>query len=117
MTKPTHHYELDDDREETQDPAAARMGFLDHLEELRTRLVRSLIAIAVGVVIAFSFVDRVADFVLAPAYRMLPPGSTLIFTKPGEALAFNLDIALIAGFVLAAPVVMYQVWRSPRCGL
>src|SRR5205807_3572000 len=46
-----------------------------------------------------------------PTLRMLPPGTTLIFTRPGEAFSFYLDISLIGGVVLAAPFVMYQVWR------
>ena len=85
-------------------------SFLDHLDELRTRIIRSCAAVAAGMLVAWAFVDRLADFVLAPALRALPPGSTLIFTKPGEAFSFDLDIAMIAGIVLAAPFVMYQVW-------
>ena len=87
------------------------MGFLDHLEELRTRIIRSAIAIGVGMLVAFFFVDRIADFVLAPTLRMLPPGTTLIYTKLGEGFSFYLDVALIGGVVLAMPFVMYQVWR------
>jgi sec-independent protein translocase protein TatC len=111
----TNHHrppeDLDDDRGEGQ------MGFLDHLDELRTRIIRSLIAIAAGMAIAFFFVDRIGDFILAPALRALPAGSTLIYTKPGEGIAFYLDVALIVGLILAAPFVMYQVWRFIAPGL
>ena len=62
-----------------------RMGFLEHLDELRTRLIRSCLAIAAGMGIAFGFVNRIADFVLAPTLRMLPPGGSLIMTGPGRA--------------------------------
>ena len=93
------------------------MGFLEHLEELRTRIIRSGIAIAAGMLVAFFFVDRIGDFVLAPTLRTLPPGESLIFTKPGEGIAFYFDIALIGGLVLAAPFVMYQVWRFVAPGL
>lgn len=85
-------------------------SFLDHLDELRTRIIRSCVAVGLGMLVAWGFVDRLADFVLAPTRRSLPPGSSLIFTKPGEAFSFDLDIALVAGIVLAAPFVMYQVW-------
>src|SRR5581483_5370695 len=84
--------------------------FLDHLDELRTRIIRSCIAIGLGMLVAWAFVDRLADFVLGPTLRSLPPGSSLIFTKPGEAFSFDLDVALIFGVVFAAPFVMYQVW-------
>ena len=67
--------------------------------------------------ITYFFVDRIADFILAPALRALPAGSTFIFTRPGEGFAFNLDVALIGGLILAAPFVMYQVWRFIAPGL
>jgi sec-independent protein translocase protein TatC len=101
----------DDDRGEGQ------MGFLEHLDELRTRIIRSLMAMAAGMAITFFFVDRIANFILAPALRALPAGSTFIFTKPGEGFAFYLDVALMGGLILAAPFVMYQVWRFIAPGL
>ena len=93
------------------------MGFLEHLDELRMRLIRSCVALAAGMIVAFACVGRLADFVLAPTLRALPPGSSLIYTKPGEGFSFYLDIAFIGGVVLAAPYVMYQVWRFIAPGL
>src|SRR6185436_19434016 len=97
--------DLDDDRGE------GKMGFLDHLDELRTRIIRSLIAIGAGMAITFVFVDRLANFILAPALRALPAGGSFIFTRPGEGLGFYMDVGLMGGLILAAPFVMYQVWR------
>jgi sec-independent protein translocase protein TatC len=111
-----HRYQLPAEPPDDH-PAEGAMGFLEHLEELRKRIIRSCIAIGVGMVVAFMFVDRIATFVLAPTVRMLPPGTSLIFTRPGEAFSFYLDIALIGGVVLAAPFVMYQVWRFIAPGL
>jgi sec-independent protein translocase protein TatC len=93
------------------------MGFLEHLDELRKRIIRSCVAIAVGMLVAFFFVDRIADFVLEPTYRMLPPGSELVFIRPGEAFSFQMSVAFIAGLILAAPFVMYQVWLFIAPGL
>src|SRR5438477_505428 len=93
------------------------MGFLEHLEELRKRIIRSCVAIAVGMVVAFLFVDRITDFVLAPTFRALPPGSELVFIRPGEAFSFEMSVAFIAGLVIAAPFVMYQVWLFIAPGL
>jgi sec-independent protein translocase protein TatC len=87
------------------------MGFLEHLDELRARLIRSCVAIGVGMVVAFAFYDRLADIVLEPIMRSLPPGSALVFIRPGEGFSFYLNISLIGGFLLAAPYVMHQVWR------
>jgi sec-independent protein translocase protein TatC len=95
----------------------SKMGFLDHLDELRKRLIRSCIAVAVGMLVAFAFIDRVVNFVLAPTRRMLPPGTRMIYTSPGEAFGLYVNIALIAGALLAAPFIMFQVWRFIAPGL
>jgi len=103
--------------ESDDDVTNGKMGFLEHLDELRTRLIRSCLAIVVGMLVAFAFVDRIASFVLAPTLRMLPAGASLIMTRPGEGFSFYLDLALIGGVVLAAPFVTYQVWRFIAPGL
>jgi sec-independent protein translocase protein TatC len=94
-----------------------QMSFLEHLDELRTRIVRALLAIAVGVLVAFYFVNRLVDFLLEPTRRVLPAGSRMIYTEPGEAFSLYVQVALIAGTVLAAPYVMYQVWLFIAPGL
>ena len=96
---------------------AGKMSFLEHLDEFRKRIVYSCVAIGVGVVVSFTFIDRIYRFIMAPTLRYLPQGSKLIYTEPGEAFSLYLQLALIAGIVLAAPVVMYQVWRFIAPGL
>lgn len=93
------------------------MGFLEHLDELRRRIIYCCIALAVGMFFSFFFVERIADFVLAPTYRALPPDTPLITTRPGEGLSFYLDLALMGGFLLAAPIITYQIWRFVAPGL
>ena len=93
------------------DGAGGAMGFLDHLDELRARLIRCAIAVGAGMCVSFAFVDRLGDFVLAPAIKALPPGDPIILTKLGEGFAFYLDVAFIGGVILAGPFVMYEVWR------
>jgi sec-independent protein translocase protein TatC len=78
---------------------------------LRTRIIRSCLAIVAGMAIAYFFVDRIAKFVLGPTLNVLPAGDALVYIRPGEGFSFELNIALIGGCVLAAPFVMYQVWR------
>jgi sec-independent protein translocase protein TatC len=87
------------------------LSLLDHLEELRKRILRACLAVAVGAVVAFAFIERIVNFVLAPMRRALPAGSVLMYTNPGEAFSLYIEIAMIAGVVFAAPVIMYQVWR------
>jgi len=94
-----------------------KMGFLEHLDELRVRIIRSAVAVAAGMVVAFLFIDRIVNFVLTPTRRMLPPGSRLIYTQPGEAFGLYVQVAMMAGGLLAAPVIMFQMWRFIAPGL
>ncbi len=107
----------DDESHDEAEAGGATMGFLDHLDELRTRLIKACAAIAAGMAVAFVFHDRIAALVLAPMVAALPPGTPLIYVKPGEGFAFHLDLALLGGVVLAAPFVTYQAWRFIAPGL
>jgi len=100
-----------------EESPGGQMSFLEHLDELRMRIVNSLIAVAVGVLVGFFLIDRISDFLLGPPRRILPPGSKMIYTQPGEAFSFDVQVALIAGVILAAPVIMYQVWMFIAPGL
>jgi sec-independent protein translocase protein TatC len=104
-------------KHEDDEPLDGAMGFLDHLEELRRRLIKSCIAIAVGMAISAIFVDRITNFVLDQIIRTLPAGSALIYTNPSGGFSFWFDITLIAGLFLSAPFVMYQVWGFIAPGL
>ncbi len=97
--------------------AAGKMSFLEHLDELRKRIVNSAIAIGVCVVLGFAFINRIVDFILAPTRGALPPGVKMIYTEPGEAFSLYIQISLIMGVVLAAPFIMYQVWMFIAPGL
>ena len=102
---------------EGEPSAEGQMSFLEHLDELRRRILRSCIAIAVGVVATFAFIRPIFDFILAPTRRVLPPGVTLIYTQPGEAFSLYVTVALIAGILVAAPFISYQVWMFIAPGL
>lgn len=97
--------------EDMDEDGGARMGFLDHLDELRMRLIRSCIAIGAGMAVSVLFVSRLEDFVLGAVLSSLPAGSSLITTRPAEGFSFYFDLALMGGLVVAAPFVTYQVWR------
>jgi sec-independent protein translocase protein TatC len=105
----------DDDRD--PDDREGEISFLDHLEEFRKRIINSLIAVAVAMVVAFYFIDRIVAFVMEPTVRMLPPGTKLIYTEPAEAFALYINVALVAGVVMAAPFIMYQLWLFIAPGL
>ena len=94
-----------------------KMSFLDHLDELRRRIIYAALALFVGFVVAFFFIGDIFDFIMRPLQQMLPPGGTLVYTDPTEAFLLNIKIALIAGLILASPAVFLQVWLFVAPGL
>ena len=100
-----------------EDAGEAKMSFLEHLDELRKRIIYVAISIFVGFVIAFLFIQRLFDFVMKPLQAGLPAGDRLIYTEPTEAFVLYLQIAAIAGLVIALPLVMTQVWLFIAPGL
>jgi sec-independent protein translocase protein TatC len=94
-----------------------KMSFLEHLDELRRRLMYSVIAIVAGCLISFAFIDKLFAFIFLPLQRMLPNGEHLIYTEPTEAFTLYLELALLSGIVIAAPVIMWQVWKFIAPGL
>jgi sec-independent protein translocase protein TatC len=104
--------DLEDDEE-----AGGKMSFLEHLDELRKRIVQALLGVAVGVGLGFFFINPIVNFILTPTWRVLPPGSRMIYTQPGEAFGLYVQIGLIVGIVLASPWIMYQVWLFIAPGL
>lgn len=87
------------------------VSVLEQLERFRKAVIRSAIAIGIGVVATFGFINPIVEFVFRPIRGVLPPNSKLIYTVPGEAFSVYVQIALIAGVVVAAPYIMYQVWQ------
>jgi sec-independent protein translocase protein TatC len=109
-------FQLPPDDEEGED-LDGRMSFIEHLEELRRRIIYALISVGVGMGVAFFFVDSIFTFIFSSTQAMLPPGSKLIYTQPTEAFGLYISLALIAGVILASPVIMYQVWMFIAPGL
>jgi sec-independent protein translocase protein TatC len=103
--------------EDAHEDEGARMGFLDHLDELRMRLIRSCVAIGAGMAVSLLFANRLGDVVLDAVLLSLPASSSLIYTRPGEGFAFYFDLSLMGGLIVAAPFVTYQVWRFIAPGL
>ena len=108
----------DPDQDELLDAdGGGKMSFLDHLDELRRRIIYAVVAVFVGFVIAFFFINQIFDFVMRPMQELLPPGGTMVYTDPTEAFMLYIKIALIAGLLLASPAVFSQVWLFVAPGL
>lgn len=93
-------------------PDPKYMTFVEHLQELRYRLMKSAIAIAIGSIIGWFIAGRVITILDKPvchAFRM--QNCSLVVTQVYGAFTLNLKIAIMVGFVLALPVTVYQLWK------
>jgi sec-independent protein translocase protein TatC len=94
-----------------------KQTFIEHLEELRKRLIISLVAVGIGFGVCYYFSQEIFRLLMIPLQRALPPGATLIFTTPAEAFFTYMKLGLIAGVFVASPVVLYQIWLFVAPGL
>ena len=100
-----------------QDGAGGKMSFLDHLDELRRRLIISFAALFGGLLLGLGFIGLIFDFIMEPLTRVLPEGGTLVYTEPTEAFFLNIKMAALAGLILSTPVIMSQLWLFVAPGL
>jgi sec-independent protein translocase protein TatC len=105
----------DDDIEDSAAP------LIEHLAELRTRLIRSVLAFILGIVLAFAVAEPILQFLLVPIEDTLrtlgDPSPTLQYTSPQEYLFTLFRISMVFGFALAFPVISFQMWRFVAPGL
>jgi len=95
-----------------------RMSFLEHLDELRKRLIASAIGIAIGCVISFIFLDKyIFPFIMLPMQQMLPDNGRLITTEASEFFMLWIKVGFFAGLLIAMPFILYQVWLFVAPGL
>ncbi len=102
-----------------QEPGG-KMSFFEHLVDLRKRLINSAMAIAIGAFIGVSVSKRVFDFISLPmqeALRKQNLDDQLIYTNPAGVINMIITLGIYIGVVLAAPVVLYQVWLFIAPGL
>ena len=91
-----------------------KMPFMEHLGELRTRIVRSLIALLVGLGIALPFSQKIVDYLARPVQA---GGHSLVFLALTEAFWVQMKVAVIVGLFIAAPAILWQVWAFVAPGL
>jgi sec-independent protein translocase protein TatC len=90
------------------------MSLMEHLEELRKRIIHSAIYLALGMIVAGVFYKQLVNFLQAPLTHI---GKRLTMTHPMDALNLDLQVALLAGAILASPLILYQVWLFIAPGL
>ena len=111
--------EVEDEEQDEVERSSAPL--LEHLAELRTRLVRSVLALVVGIVAAFAVSEPILQFLLGPIEATLrelgDPSPTMQYTSPQEYLFTLFRISMVFGFALAFPVIGHQMWRFVAPGL
>lgn len=94
------------------------MTFTEHLEELRTRLTRCLVAVFIGFLACYGFAEQLFLLLMDPLIQQLAPsGGSLIYTGLPEAFFTHVKVGAIAGLFLVSPYVFYQLWMFIAPGL
>ena len=102
------------------DMDASSAPLIEHLAELRTRLIRSVMAFIVGMVICFTVATPIFNFLTAPLCQELGERGQdcdLIFISPQEGFFVAIKVSLLGGFMLSFPVIAHQMWRFVAPGL
>jgi len=98
----------------TQRAELPGMSLMEHLDELRRRIVHSAIYLAVGFAVAWIFHDRLVDFIQAPLKN---DGKSLNMIHPMDGMNLAINVSLVGGAILASPFILYQVWLFIAPGL
>jgi sec-independent protein translocase protein TatC len=93
------------------------MSILEHLEELRSRLLRAGIALVLGFSAAWAYAPRIYTFLVQPALTELPTGSKLAFTGISDPFLLYMKVAMLGGLLLSLPYVLWQLWLFVSPGL
>jgi sec-independent protein translocase protein TatC len=95
-----------------------KLSFISHLDELRKRLIRCCIAVAIGFGICYYFSEYFfLHYLAAPLNAVLPPGSKMIYTSLLEPFMTYLKIGFIGGLIVSSPYLFYQLWKFVAPGL
>jgi sec-independent protein translocase protein TatC len=86
------------------------MGFFEHLEEFRKRLLVCLVAVFGAFLVCWAWAPEIFDFMARPVRKVLPPGQNLSYTTLTEPFLMYFRVALFAGIIVASPIILWQIW-------
>ncbi|MGB3407204.1 MAG: twin-arginine translocase subunit TatC, partial [Jannaschia sp.] len=105
-------------RDDIEDSSAP---LIEHLAELRTRLIRSVLAFLLGMIVCFAFAQEILAFLLGPiedTMRALgDPNPRMQYTAPQEYFFTQIRVSVVAGLIISFPVIAHQLWRFVAPGL
>ena len=107
----------DDDEPESFDDSGSKMSFLEHLDELRKRLIYIVYSLIAGCVIAYIFIGKIFDFVMRPMQRVLGPETHLQYTSGAEPFMLLIKMGFLVGIFIASPLILWQIWKFIAPGL
>ncbi|MBN1604914.1 MAG: twin-arginine translocase subunit TatC [Chitinispirillaceae bacterium] len=93
------------------------MTFLDHLEELRWRVIKALIAVVIVAIPCGIYWQQIIELIMIYPIRDIDPRPQLMYTSPTATVILSFKIALFGGLIVASPVIFYQLWRFIAPGL
>jgi sec-independent protein translocase protein TatC len=98
-------------------PGGAEQPFIAHLLELRTRLIRAILAVLAIFLVLMPFANKIYTLLALPLLRHLPHGSSMIATEVASPFLIPFKLTLLVAIVLAAPIILYQIWAFVAPGL
>ena len=96
---------------------SGKMSFLEHLDELRRRLVHIVAYLFLGFIVCWFFSRPIYNFLAAPITRFLPKGTKLAYTNPTDPFIIYMKVAFLASVFLTLPLNLYEVWKFIAPGL
>ncbi|MBI5376366.1 MAG: twin-arginine translocase subunit TatC [Candidatus Schekmanbacteria bacterium] len=105
------------EKKKKDETAPGEMTFLEHLEELRKRVIHILIMIIAGFVVCYIFSEQLFHFLVNPVLSALPQDKKLVFTSPYQPFAIYIKVAMIMGCFFTFPGILYETWKFVAPGL
>ena len=102
---------------EQEEHELPKMSFLEHLVELRKRLIVSIIALGVAFLVCWNYANLVFGWLQRPLLKFMAPGEKLVYTRLTEPFMLYMKVAFFAGIFLASPIILWQLWLFISPGL
>jgi len=109
-----------DDEDPELEDSGSKMSFLEHLDELRKRLIYIVYSLIAGCAVAYVFIGKIFDFIMKPMYTLIQTpsgGAKLMYTAGAEPFMLYIKIGFLAGIFLSSPLILWQIWKFIAPGL
>ena len=109
---------MEAEKKKTEKNNDKEMTFIEHLEELRKRVIKCIIGVSVGFIVSYIYSKELFSLLMRPLILILPKTQKqLVFTNPIQPFMVYLKVALIVGVFISSPLILFQLWRFISPGL